>query len=290
MSRRGWLLFLALGLIWGTPYLMIRVAVVEIDPGSLMFFRTAIASLLFLPLVISRGQWKIVAKAWPWVAIYAVCEMGIPWLLMGQAERRLSSSLTGLIVAAVPLIGAVATRLSHPEDRLSPKRILGLLAGSLGVALLVGIDVTGASWLSVGMMFIVALGYSLGPIIISLKLSELPALEVVAASVMMVAIGYAPWGLSHLPNHLSASVSWSILGLALGPTVLGFLAFFYLIREVGPHRSMMVTYLNPLVAVILGVSILGEQLTLGMLLGFPLIVLGAILATSQVKALEAKTS
>ncbi|MCX6511858.1 MAG: DMT family transporter, partial [Actinobacteria bacterium] len=148
----------------------------------------------------------------------------------------------------------------------------------------------GASWLSVGMMFIVALGYSLGPIIISLKLSELPALEVVAASVMMVAIGYAPWGLSHLPHHLSASVSWSILGLALGPTVLGFLAFFYLIREVGPHRSMMVTYLNPLVAVILGVSILGEQLTLGMLLGFPLIVLGAILATSQVKALEAKTS
>ena len=281
MSRRGWLLFLALGLIWGTPYLMIRVAVREVDPATLLFARTALASLIFVPVMARRGTWRQLRPAWRWIALYALVEMGIPWLLMGQAETRISSSLTGLLVAAVPLIGAVVTRLTHPEDRLGWFRGLGLLLGTVGVATLVGVDVRGATWLGVGLMLVVAAGYAVGPVIISLKLAELPGLDVVGSSVALVAVAYTPFGLTHLPAHLSGQVALCVLGLAVVPTVLGFLSFFYLIKEVGPHRSMMVTYVNPVVAVALGVVLLGEPITTGMLMGFPLIVAGAYIATSR---------
>ena len=281
MSRKGWLLFLALGLIWGTPYLMIRVAVREVDPATLLFARTALASLIFVPVMAHRGTWRQLRPAWRWIALYALVEMGIPWLLMGQAETRISSSLTGLLVATVPLIGAVVTRLSHPADRLGWFRGLGLLLGTVGVATLVGVDVRGATWLGVALMLIVAAGYAIGPVIISLKLADLPGLDVVGSSVALVAVAYAPFGLTHLPGHLSGQVAWCVLGLAVIPTVLGFLSFFYLIKEVGPHRSMMVTYINPVVAVALGVVLLGEPITTGMLIGFPLIAAGAYIATSR---------
>lgn len=284
MSRRGWLLFLALGFIWGTPYLMIRVAVREVDPATLLFMRTALASALFVPLMAWRGTWRSLLPAWRWIGLYALVEMGIPWLLMGQAETRISSSLTGLLVATVPLIAAVATRVTHPEERLGWYRGLGLLLGTVGVAVLVGIDVRGATWTGVGLMLVVATGYAIGPIIISLKLTDLPGPDVVGSSVVMVALAYAPYGLGHLPSQLSAQVAWCVLGLAAIPTVLGFLAFFYLIKEVGPHRSTMVTYLNPVVAVAFGVLLLHEPLTAGILLGFPLIVAGAYMATSRTQA------
>lgn len=284
MSRRGWLLFLALGAIWGTPYLMIKVAIREVDPATLLFLRTALASSFFVALMAWRGTWRSILPAWRWILAYAIVEMGVPWLLMGQAETRISSSLAGLLVATVPLIAAAVTRVTHPEEHLGWYRGVGLALGTIGVVVLVGIDVRGATWLGVAMMVVVALGYAVGPIIISLKFAELPGPDVVGGSVLLIAVLYAPYGLTHLPVALSPEVAWSVVGLAVVPTVLGFLAFFYLIKEVGPHRSTMVTYLNPVVAVGLGVALLGEPLTIGMLLGFPLIVAGAYMATSTTVA------
>jgi drug/metabolite transporter (DMT)-like permease len=279
MSRRGWLLFSAMGLIWGVPYLFIKIAVGTLSPASLVFLRTFLAALLLLPVAAARGQLRPLLPAWRPLLLFTAVEVAAPWLLLASAEQRLSSSLTGLLLAGVPLVGAVLGWISG-SDRMGPRRIVGLLVGLVGVAALVGLDLTAGDVGAVLEMAGVAVGYAVGPFILARYLAGVPGLAVVAASLALTAAGYLPVALVQLPRQWpAADVVISVLVLAVLCTAIGFLVFFALIGEVGPVRAMVITYVNPAVAVALGVAFLHEPFTAGIAVGFVLVLSGSVLAT-----------
>jgi len=282
VTRRGWLLFAAMAVIWGIPYLLIKIAVGELTPVTLVFLRTAVGAALLLPIAAARGGLRPLLPHWRWILAYTVVEVSLPWLLLSDAERRLSSSLTGLLIAAVPLIGALLTRLTRGDDRLDFRRVIGLLVGLVGVAALVGFDVSFRDLGAVGEIALVAVGYAAGPIIVSRRLPGAPAVGVVAASLVLTALAYAPLALRQLPPALpSPRVLLALSVLAVVCTALAFLLFFALIGEVGPVRATVITYFNPAVALLLGVTLLQEPFTLGTVVGFALILLGSFLATRR---------
>jgi drug/metabolite transporter (DMT)-like permease len=282
MTRRGAVLFAAMCLIWGVPYLMIRVAVRELAPVTLVFLRTSIGAALLVPFAAWRGELRpLVARWWPLLA-YTVVEVMIPWVLLARAETKLTSSLTGLLIAAVPLVGAVLVALTGTRERQGRRRWLGLLVGVGGVAALVGLDVGQIDALAVVEVFGVAVCYAIGPIILSRRLNDVPALGVVAASLVIATVVYAPFAALRWPSSMpSAHVVESVFALAVVCTALAFLVFFALIAEVGPVRATVITYVNPAVAAVLGVAILSEHLSAGMLVGFALILAGCVLATGR---------
>jgi drug/metabolite transporter (DMT)-like permease len=284
MARRSWLLFAALCIIWGIPYLLIRVVVRDgdISPGTLVFARTAIGALLLTPVAISRGALRPVLRRWRPLLVYTAIEVAAPWLFLSDAETKLSSSLTGLLVAAVPLVGAVLGRTTGDRERLEPRRVVGLLVGIAGVAALVGLDLGSVDLPSLGGMGVVIIGYAVGPVILARSLGDLPALGVVAASLALCALGYLPVAVIHLPGAVPGpAVLASVLLLAVVCTAVAFLVFFALIAEVGPSRSTVFTYVNPAVAVVLGVVLLDESLTLATGIGFVLVIAGSVLATRR---------
>lgn len=282
MTRRGWLLFAAMGVIWGIPYLLIKVAVGGLHPATLVFFRTTIGALLLVPLAATRGDLAPLLRYWRPLLLYTVVEVAAPWFLLSDAERRLSSSLTGLLIAAVPLIGAVIAWLTAGQDRPDSRRVGGLVLGLLGVAALVGLNVSAGDLAAVGEVGLVALGYAIGPAIIARRLSPAPSVGVVAASIALTAIVYAPLGLTQLPPAVPPlQVTAAVAGLGLVCTALAFVLFFELIAEAGPVRATVITYVNPAVALALGVLILGEPLTVGAAVGFVLILIGSVLSTRR---------
>jgi drug/metabolite transporter (DMT)-like permease len=279
MSRRGWILFLVMSVIWGCPYLLIRIAVRDISPGTLIFLRTAPAALLLTPVALHRGALVGVLARWRWLLAFTAAELAIPWFFISRAEIHLTSSVTGLLIASVPLVGAVLYRLLGYEH-FDRRRILGLLVGFAGVATLVGVDLHGTDLGPVVEVLVPAVGYAIGPLIISRKLDDLEGIGVIAASLVIASVAYGPYALTHLPSSVSPEVVASVVGLALVCTALAFVLFFELIVEVGPARSTVITYVNPAVAVLLGVLVLGEPFTWGVALGFPLILAGSWLATA----------
>jgi drug/metabolite transporter (DMT)-like permease len=282
VSRRGWVLFAAMGVIWGVPYLLIKVAVDEIAPSTLVLARTVLASLLLLPLALARGRLGAVLVAWRPVLAFAVVEIMIPWLLLGVAEQRLSSSLTGLLIASVPLVGAVLAVATRSDDRLDGRRLTGLLLGMAGVAALVGFEVGGGDLAAVLALAVVAVCYASGPLILSRWLSHLPGLGVITVSLALTAVAYLPVGLAQAPaSWPGTDVALAVVGLAVLCTAVAFLLFFALIAEVGPTRSTVITYVNPAVAVLLGVTLLDERFTAATAVGFVLILAGSVLATRR---------
>jgi drug/metabolite transporter (DMT)-like permease len=275
-----------MAVIWGIPYLLIKIAIGELTPASLVMLRTAIGAVLLLPVAAARGWLAPLVPYWRWVLVYTVVEVSLPWFLLADGERRLSSSLTGLMIAAVPLIAAVLQLLTRGDDRLDRRRVLGLLVGMFGVAVLVGLNVSFNDLGAVAEVGLVALGYATGPIIIARRLPSLPAVGVVAASLVLTALFYAPLALPQLPKALpSGKVLLAVLILAVVCTALAFLIFFALIGEVGPVRATVITYFNPAVALLLGVAVLREPFTLGAVVGFALILAGSVLATRRTSAL-----
>jgi drug/metabolite transporter (DMT)-like permease len=286
MTHRGWLLFASMCVIWGVPYLMIRVAVRELTPATLVFGRTALAAVLLVPVAVWRHELRPLLKVWWPLLLYTVIEIGIPWLLLARAETKLTSSLTGLLIAAVPLVGAVVVRLTGDRERMGGRRWSGLLIGIVGVGALVGLDLGSVSALPVAEVGAVAVCYAIGPIILFRSLADVPPLGVVAGSLLLAAVAYAPFGIAQAPSSVPrASVVLSVIGLAVLCTALAFILFLALIAEVGPVRATVITYVNPAVAAILGVSILGEKITAGMGVGFILVLAGCFLATGRNRAL-----
>src|SRR5688572_27774083 len=280
MSQRGWWLFLAVGFIWGTPYLLIRIAVESLDPLMVAFGRTLIGALLLLPIALYRKALAPAFAHWRALLAFTLVEISGPWLLLGLAETRLNSSTTGLIVAMVPLFAAViVTRLGH--DRLDSRRLAGLAIGFVGVATLVGLDVHMSDLLAVLALVLAALGYAVGPIIIDRKLKDVPPIGVVTASLVLATLLYAPFVPMSWPAHFAPAAVGSVVGLGVLCTATAFMLFFALIAEVGPARATVVAYVNPLVAVALGVAVLKEPFTLGMAIGFPLVIAGSVLATRK---------
>jgi drug/metabolite transporter (DMT)-like permease len=280
MTKRGWVLFLSLGVIWGMPYLLIRIAVETVDPLMVAFGRTFIGASLLLPIALYRRALAPAFRKWKILLAFTLVEISGPWLLLGHAETRLNSSTAGVLLAVVPLIAAVIlARLGH--ERLDTRRLAGLATGFAGVLALVGLDIHFSDLAAVGAMALTAVGYASGPIIIDRKLRDVPPLGVVAASLAIATALYAPFAVLVWPAHVAAPAAGSVLTLGVVCTATAFMLFFALIAEVGPARATVITYINPAVAILLGASVLGEPLTLGMAIGFPLVIVGSILGTAR---------
>jgi drug/metabolite transporter (DMT)-like permease len=282
VSRRGWVLFVAMGVIWGVPYLLIKVAVDELTPSTLVLARTVLATALLLPIALARGGLGAALVSWRPLVAFAVIEIMVPWLLLGVAEQQLSSSLTGLLIASVPLVGAVLAVATRSDDRLDRRRLAGLLLGFAGVAALVGFEVGGGDLGAVAALAVVAVCYATGPLILARWLAHLPGLAVITASLALTALAYLPVGLAQAPSSWPGTdVVLAVVGLAVVCTAVAFLVFFALIAEVGPTRSTVITYVNPAVAVLLGVTLLDESFTVATAVGFALILAGSVLATRR---------
>ncbi len=290
LSRRGWALFAAMCLIWGIPYLMIRVAVTELTPVTLVFLRTATGALVLLPLAAARGELRAVLARWRPLLWYTVVEMGVPFVLLSDAERHLSSSLSSLFVATVPIIGMVLAWMLG-EEQPGGRRAAGLVAGLAGVVLLAGFATPAGDLRAVAEVAVVVVGYAYGPLVVSRSLSDLPQMGVAAASLAACALGYAPFAATQLPTRLpSAAVLASVGTLGVVCSAAAFVLFFALITEVGPVRATVITYVNPAVALALGVLVLGEPFTATTVAGFALILAGSYLATQRGRSLEAAAS
>jgi drug/metabolite transporter (DMT)-like permease len=280
MSKRGWILFLALGLLWGMPYLLIRIAVQEIDPLVVAGARTLLGSLLLLPLALHRDALRPAFRHWKWLLAFTLIEISLPWWLLGHAETRINSSTAGLLIAVVPLFAAlIVTKLGH--EKLEARRLFGLVVGFAGVALLVGLDIHFNDLGAVAATILVALCYAIGPIIIDRKLKDVPAIGVITASLILATFIYLPFAPFLLPGSVSLAAGSSLVGLGVLCTAAAFVVFFALIAEVGPARATVITYVNPAVAIVLGALVLDEPLTLGMALGFPLVIAGSFLGTMR---------
>ena len=219
-----------------------------------------------------------------WIALlaFAAIEIAIPWVLLGTAEQHISSSLTALLIAAVPLVGAVIARTTGDRERLGLSSLIGLLVGLVGVGAIVGLNLEGAGVLPLSEVALVAVCYAVGPVILQRYLADLPALGVISASLALTAVAYVPFALVSLPSEPPPwSAIWSVLGLAVICTAVAFVLFFALIAEVGPVRATVITYINPAVAALLGVAILDEHFTAGMAAGFALVLVGSVLATRR---------
>jgi drug/metabolite transporter (DMT)-like permease len=282
VSRRGWVLFAAMCVLWGIPYLLIKIAVAEVSVAVLVFARTALGALVLLPLAARPGAVTVVRAHWRALLVFALVEIIGPWALLSDAERLLDSSLTGLLVAAVPIIAVLAGRLAGDTERLGPLRWAGLGLGLAGVALLAAPPVNAGSGLAIGEVLLVAVGYAVGPIIAARKLGEVPNLLVTASCLGFAALVYLPPALLTMPAALPApEVLLALAGLGLLCTAAAFVLFFELIGEVGPTRAVVFTYVNPAVAVAAGVLLLGEPLTATVLASFALILVGSALATRR---------
>jgi len=279
VTRRGLLLFAAMCVIWGMPYLLILVAVRELSPAVLVLARTALAAALLLPLAAWRGELRHLSGHWPPLLAFAAIEIAIPWVLLGAAEQHVSSSLTALVIAGVPLVATVLALTTGTRERPAPVNVVGLGIGVAGVAAIVGLNVDGAP-LPFLALAVVAVCYAVGPAILQRWLSGLPAMGVIAASLAVTAVAYVPIAAFSLPSEMpSAKALGSVVGLAVVCTAIAFVCFFALIAEVGPVRATVITYVNPAVAAVLGVVILDEHLTPAMLAGFALVLVGSALAT-----------
>jgi drug/metabolite transporter (DMT)-like permease len=272
-----------MAVIWGLPYLLIRIAVRQVDPGLLVWLRTLPAALLLAPVVTSQRQWPALLRNLKWITIFGVVEFGVPWFLMATAEQHITSSLTSLLICAVPLLSVVAQRVRRTEEHIEPRRYVGLGVGALGVAFLVGLDLGGGTLTWIAMMMLVCVGYTLGPIILATKLSHVAGPTIVFGATSLVALAWTPWALTHWPAHISVE-TWSCVAvLSVVCTAGAFLTFFELVKEVGSTRAVVVTYFNTAIAVVLGITGLNEPLTTGILVGFPLVIIGCVVATSRPK-------
>jgi drug/metabolite transporter (DMT)-like permease len=288
MSRRGWALFIVMGLIWGLPYLLIKVADGGVSVPVLVFARVFTGTLLLLPVALRGGRLRALRPYLPWVAAFAAVEVILPWLLLSSAERQLPSSLSGLLVAAVPVIGVGVARLAGDHERLSAIRWAGLALGLAGVALLSGgVSGRGGAWPVLEVLG-TALCYAIGPVIADRKLAGADDLTLTAASLALASLVYAPAAALTWPQVIPpARVLGAVAALALVCTAVAFMLYFRLIAEVGAVRATVITYVNPAVAVALGAAVLGERVTPAVLISFALILAGSVLATRAPRRKEA---
>src|ERR1700722_4165463 len=235
MSRRGALLFVVMSVIWGVPYLLIRVAVRDLTPATLVEGRTLIGAACLLPVAAARHQLRPLLAVWRPLLLYTVVEVAAPWFLLSDAERRLPSSLSGLLVATVPLIGVGMARLFGMGEPMSRARLSGLVAGLVGVGVLLGVDVHGGDAGSVAEIAVVAVSFATGPLVVARSLRAAPGLGLAAASLGLCALAYLPAAILQVPHHVPPGrVVASVVVLGVVCTAAAFVLFFELIHEVGP--------------------------------------------------------
>lgn len=281
-SRRAVGLFVLMSVVWGIPYFLIKVAVRHLTPADVVEARTLIGALVLLPLALRQGRIRELLKVKKPLVVYCVCELAIPWFLLSNAERRIPSSLSGLLVSTVPLITAFGSFVSGHGESITRRVVAGILIGLTGVGLLLGLDVHAAQLGSVAQVLVVAVGYSVGPLMAARYMADQSSLALSAVSLALVAVGYLPVAVIQAPSKVPpGTVITSVVVLGVVCTGLAFVAFFELIKEVRPTRATLITYFNPVVAVILGVAVLGEPFKVTTATGFVLILVGSWFAAGR---------
>ena len=285
MSARAWALFAGVSVVWGIPYFFIKVAVdADVPPAFVAWSRVTLGALILLPLATHRGALVGLRERWAPVAAYAATEIAVPFTLIAVGEQHVSSSLTAILIASMPLAMALLSVRFSPDDRPRGPRLVGLLIGLGGVVALMGIDVAGeADELAGALLILVAmLCYATAPIIVRLRLSDLDPIGAIAVSLAGSSVALLPAAIIHPPDGTppgDALASLAMLGFVC--TALGLVLFFRLINEAGPNRASLITYFNPLVAVTLGVAVLGEHVGAASAVGLVLILGGSWLATGS---------
>jgi drug/metabolite transporter (DMT)-like permease len=282
VSWRVWIAFIALGVIWGVPYFFIKLAVQELSPLVVAWARITLAALILLPIAWRRGALGPLSTHKGAICTFAIVEFAIPFVAISFGERWIDSSVTGILIAAVPLTIVLISRFFGVEEHLGAVRLLGLALGLVGVAALLGFgSVSGPlGWAGVGCMLLATLGYAIGPLIIQRQFRGLDSIGPVAASLLVASVVLLiPAALAaprSTPSTLALS-SIAVLGVVCTATAM--LLMFYLVGHAGASRASIVTYINPAVATLLGVLLLNEHVGLGGYAGFAMILLGSWLAT-----------
>jgi drug/metabolite transporter (DMT)-like permease len=282
MSWRAWLAFAALGLIWGIPYFFIKLAVQELSPFVVAWSRVALATLILLPIAWQRGALRATNERRAAVCAFALVEFVIPFSAISVGERWISSSVTGILIATVPMTIALISRFFGLQEPLGFWRLLGLIVGFVGVAALLELGTIAGllGWAGAGCMLLAAFGYATGPLIIQRYLNDLDAVGPVAASLMFSTIVLLPLAAYTWPERIpTATALWSLAILGTVCTALAMLLMFYLISQAGAARASVITYINPAVATLLGATLLHEQLGIGGVVALVLILLGSWLAS-----------
>ena len=287
MSRRNLIFFLLAGFLWGIPYLFIKVAVDPQDgfsPAIVVFGRVLIGALVLIPIAICDKSFFGALKYWRFIAVYALFEMVGPWILIGTAEQKISSGLAGLLVSSVPIFSTLIASAYGDKSVWQPKRLFGIAIGFLGVFLLVGIEsITGSSDpLSIAMVLAASIGYAFAVIYITRKMPDGSGIAINGIAMVMTAIFYSPALFLLWPDHtISNEAIYSLIALGVFSTGIAFAIFFTVMAEIGPTRASLVTYMNTAFAVVLGVIILNEPLTVGIMVGLPLVLIGSYLASRK---------
>jgi drug/metabolite transporter (DMT)-like permease len=282
MSRRAWVLFTAVSLLWGVPYLLIKVAVEELPPVTVVFTRVLLAALVLWPVAARGRAFRGLRALAPQLALVALLEITVPFLLISIGEQHIASSLTGLLIASLPLfVALLALRLDRAE-RVTGVRLLGLLVGIGGVAALLGVDLGGdrTALFGAAMVLLATLSYATSTFVVKRAFGGAQMLGVVTVATMIASVVLAPFAIVATPARMpSAHVILALLVLGLLCTAAALTLFFTLIVEAGPSRAAVITYVNPAIAVALGVIVLDEPLTWAIVGGFLLIITGSWLST-----------
>jgi drug/metabolite transporter (DMT)-like permease len=282
VSARAWLAFATLGFVWGLPYFFIKLAVQELSPFDVAWGRITLAALILLPIAWRRGTLRALAAHKVAIFTFAMVEFAIPFSAISLGERWISSSVTAILIATVPLIIALISRFFGLHERLGAVRLTGLAVGFGGVVALVGFGTLSGplAWAGVACVLVGPIGYAIGPLIIQKHLHSVDSVGPVAGSLSIASVLLLVPAMLTLPQRMPSAValaSVAILGLVC--TALSMLLMFYLVKSAGASRASIITYINPAVATLLGMALLDEHLGVWGLIGFALILLGSWLAT-----------
>jgi drug/metabolite transporter (DMT)-like permease len=283
MSARAWVSFAAVSTLWGMPYLFIKVAVDDgVPPILLAWVRVVLGACVLLGLAWRAGTLRTLRGRWRWLAVFGVAEVAVPFPLIAAGERHVASSLAAIIVAAAPLFVALLALRFDASERVTGRRLVGLLVGLTGVVALVGIDVAGRADELLGALAVLtaAFGYAVGPMVLKRHLADLDPRASMGAALLVAAVALSPAAAVSVPSSVpstSALVSLAVLGLFC--TAAAFVFYGALVAEAGPGRALVITYVAPVVALALGVAVLGEHVGTGAVVGLLLILAGSWLST-----------
>ena len=278
------------GLLWGIPYLFIKVAVDPdggLSPAIVVCLRTAIGAAILLPWAIRQKTLGDAIRGIKYVAPYAVLEMIGPWILIGTAEQKISSGLAGLLVASVPIWATIFASLKGDKTVWQRKRLFGIAIGFVGLVLVVGIESIkgGSDPLSILMVLVASIAYAYAVMFVQSGLPGVSGVAINGVAMLITAIFYLPFTVAQWPSHhINPSAIWSIVALGIFSSGIAFAIFFILVDIIGVARASLVTYLNTAFAVVLGVIILGEPITTGIIIGLPLVLFGSYLASRKSEA------
>ncbi|MEA2320449.1 MAG: hypothetical protein QOD81_299 [Solirubrobacteraceae bacterium] len=283
MSARAWAGFAAMSVVWGIPYLFIKVAVDDgVSPAFLAWSRVVLAAAVLLALAWHAGTLRTLRGRWRWLALFGLCEIAVPFPLIAEGERHVDSSVAAIIIAAAPLIVAVLALRFDASERVSGRRLIGLLIGLGGVVALVGIDIAGQTdeLLGAGAILLAAAGYAAGPMILKRKLADADPRATMGASLAIAGLLLTPFAAATWPEVTPPGRAiGALVVLGLVCTAAAFVVYSRLIAEIGPGRALVITYVAPVVAVALGVAVLGERPGAGAIAGLLLIIAGSWLST-----------